>query len=253
MGLISDDVYSLFTSHEGGILNLRLPSNHHADPSADLFQMLSTPIFEFYLQLQTISGDITGLTHYHRSRMTGVDQEEVIQQIIHVKSRLQALWNTRSATQRQTPEALRSHFAPGIANPIITLIGICEAAYYAEFVEIDRVLGDPVSESAESAESKRTMSLIRQIVDGDYNAYDEHGRLNPGYLRPLFMYTIECMDHEGTQWAVDRLRRIKNPICRSDFFASFGEALSHAQLRKERRVTSKYFCISYFGVSPPFM
>jgi hypothetical protein len=61
------------------------------------------------------------------------------------------------------------------------------------------------------------------------------------------------MDRDESQWAVERLEQIKNPICRSDFFASFAKALSDAQLRKERRITSKYFCIWYFGVEPPFM
>lgn len=211
--------------------------------------MLSTPIFEFYFQLQMISGKIAKQTHYHRSRTTGVDQEVVVRQMVRIKSQLHSLWDSRSATQRQTPEDLRSNLAPKIANPIITLIGVCTAAYHAEFVEIDRVLGDPVSELTDS---KEAMRRIREIIDGDWNAYDG-GKLNSGYLRPLFLYAIECMDHDENQWAVERLERIKNPICRSEFFAWFGQALSNAQLRKERRVTSKYFCIWYFGVPPPFM
>ncbi|KAH8819019.1 hypothetical protein F5884DRAFT_759217 [Xylogone sp. PMI_703] len=249
MGLISESIYDLLPSCNTAIPNLKQPSNHPRDASADLYQMLGTPIFEFYFQLQMISGEIAKLTHYHRSRATGVDQEEVVQKISQVKSRLRNLWDGRSATQRQTPEDLRSHLAPPIANPIISLVGICTAAFHAEFVEMDRVLGDPVSESADS---KEAMRRIREIVDGDYNVY-EGGKLNPGYLRPLFQYSIECMDREENQWAVERLQRIRNPICRSDFFAAFGKALSDAQLRKERRVTSKYFCIWYFGVPPPFM
>ncbi|RFU23744.1 hypothetical protein B7463_g12594, partial [Scytalidium lignicola] len=249
MGLISASICSVFPCCKAGIPNLRSPSGHHSDPSTDLYRVLSTPIFEFYFQLQIISGEMARLTHYHRSRITGVDQEEVIQQMAHVKSRLHALWGSRSATQRQTPEDLRSHLAPKIANPIITLIGVCTAAYHAEFVEMDRILGDPVSESTDS---RQAMRRIREIVDGDYNTYDG-GKLNSGYLRPLFLYAIECMDRDENHWAVERLEQIKNPICRSDFFASFGKALSDAQLRKERRVTSKYFCIWYFGVPPPFM
>ncbi len=147
------------------------------------------------------------------------------------------------------PDDLRDQLAPKIANPIITLIGLCDAAYHAEFVEIDRVLGDPVSESTDS---KEAMRRIREAIDGGWNAYEE-GKLNSGYLRPLFLYAIECMDSEENQWAVERLGQIRNAICRSAFFASFGKALSDAQLRKERRVTSKYFCIWYFGVPPPFM
>jgi hypothetical protein len=249
MGLISDSVCSLFPRCKARIPNLSSPSNRHLDVSTHLYAMLSTPIFDFYFQLQMISGEIAKLSHYHRSRTTGMDQEEIVQQITRIKSRLRALWEGRSATQCQTSEDLRSHFALKIASPIITLIGVCTAAYHAEFVEMDRILGDPVSDSRDS---KQAMRGIREIIHGDWNAYDG-GKLNPGYLRPLFLCAIECMDRDESQWAVERLEQIKNPICRSDFFASFAKALSDAQLRKERRITSKYFCIWYFGVEPPFM
>ena len=248
-GLISDNVCSLFSRCNAGLPNLSPPSNYHSIPPAGLYGMLSTPIFEFYLKLQIISGDIAKVTHYHRSRITGVDQEEVVQQITYIKSRLHILWESRSASQRQTPEELRSNLAPEIANPLIALIGVCTAAYHAEFVEMDRVLGDPVSESTDS---RQAMRRIRETIDGDWNAYNG-GKLNSGYVRPLFLYAIECMDLDENQWAVERLEEIKNPICRSEFFASFGKALADAQQRKERRVTSKYFCIWYFGVPPPFM
>ncbi|RDW56755.1 hypothetical protein BP6252_13978 [Coleophoma cylindrospora] len=249
LGLISHGVCCLLPCYKVGVPDLRLPSTHQPDPSTQLVQMLCAPLFEFYFQLQVISGEMAKLTHYHRSRTTGVDQEEVIQQTTLIKSRLHALWEARSTTQSQTPDDLRSHLAPKIATPVIALSGVCAAAYHTETVEMDRVLGDPVSERTDS---KQAMRRIREIVDGDWNAY-EAGKLNSGYLRPLFTYAIECMDREKNQWAVDRLREIKDPICRSDFFAAFGKALSDAQLRKERRVTSKYFCIWYFGVPPPFM
>ena len=249
MGLVSDNIWSLFPNCKAGIPNLHPPPNHDSDTSTHLYEVLSTPIFEFHFQLQMISGDIAKLTHYHRSRITGTDQEEVLRQLTSVKSRLNALWESRSATQRQTPEDLRSHLSLKIAKPIIALIGVCTAAYHAEFVEIDRVMGDPVSESTGS---KRAMCRMREIIDGDWNSYDE-GKLNPGFLRPLFLYAIECNNREENHWAIAKLKEIKKPIYRSDFFAAFAAALSDAQLRKERRVTSKYFCIWYFGEPPPYL
>ncbi|KAL7788952.1 hypothetical protein V8C37DRAFT_387356 [Trichoderma ceciliae] len=249
MGLISDDIGNVFSSCSGKLSNLAAPPNQPPDTSTHIYEMLATPIFDFYFQLQMISGEVAKLTHYHRSRTTGVDQNDVAEQMTHITCRLQALWDGRSATQRQAPQDLRAHLAPKIADPIITLIGMCNAAYQAEFIEISRVLGDPVSESAES---RQAMRQVREIVDGDWNAWDGD-ILRTGYLRPLFLYAIECMDHEENRWAVRRLEKIKDPICRSDFFAAFGRELLEAQLRKERRVTSKFFCIWYFGVPPPFL
>jgi hypothetical protein len=206
-------------------------------------------LFDFYLQLQLISADIAKMTHYHRSRRTGTDQEEVVDRMTGVRAKLHQLWESRSTTQRQAPQDLRSHLAPKVADPLIAMIGICSAAYHAEFVEIGRVLGDPVHKATES---NQAMQHIRDIVDGDWNAYDGF-QLNVAYLRPLFLYAIECMDHEGSHWAVERLGHIKDAASRSDFFAAFASELSDAQLRKDRRVTSKYFCIWQFGVPPPYL
>jgi hypothetical protein len=114
---------------------------------------------------------------------------------------------------------------------------------------MNRITGDPLSGSRDS---KEAMHRIREVIEGDWNAYDG-GKLNSGYLRPLFLCSIECMDRDENQWAVEKLEQIKNPICRSDFFAAFGKALSDAQLERDRRVTSKYYCIRHFGVPPPFL
>jgi hypothetical protein len=255
MGLISDRIYDLFSAcGETAIPNLAVASSQFPeDESTHVYEIMAAPIFDFYFRLQMISGQIAKLTHYHRSRTTGVDQKDVAQQITQITLRLRALWDTRSAVQRQTPEEIRVHLERKVAEPIIALIGMCHAAYHGEFIEIGRVLGDPVSEFTKSIQAMRH---LREIVDGDWNAHHEErgtSKLKTGYLRPLFLYAIECMDRDENQWAVERLERIKDPICRSDFFAAFGRELSEAQLRKERRVTTKFFCIWHFGVPPPFL
>ncbi|GFP53558.1 hypothetical protein ACSS6W_001113 [Trichoderma asperelloides] len=244
LGLMSDRIYNLFSScSDAAIPSLAVPLDHlPEDMSTHVYETIASPVFDFYFRLQMISGEIAKLTHYHRSRTTGVDQEDVTQQIAHITLRLHRLWDTRSAAQRQTPGDLRAHLESNVAG-----------AYHAEFIEIGRVLGDPVSELAES---RQAMHQLREIIDGDWNVHQQ-GRgtsgLRTGYLRPLFLYAIECVDREESQWAVERLESIRNPICRSDFFAAFARELSEAQLRKERRVTTRFFCIWHFGVPPPFL
>ncbi|RAO70359.1 uncharacterized protein BHQ10_006371 [Talaromyces amestolkiae] len=254
MGIIPENVFRAFPDYAHSAGSPALDPN--PDASDHLYDLLSAPIFDFYFQLQMLSGEIAKETHYHRSRTTGMDQEDVIQAIANIKSRLYNLWENRPSIQQQSPKDLRSCVAPRIAGPIIGLMGVCAAAYYTEIVEIDRVLGDPVSKSEDSREARHQIRMIIEgnDIDGvDWNTYDHNGRLNSGFLRPLFLYAIECMDRDENEWAVEKISQIRNQICRSQFFAMFGKALSDAQLRKERRVTSKYFCIWYFGVAPPFM
>jgi hypothetical protein len=248
-GLLSEELYDMLPNYEGALPVLEILPGHQRDVSTGLHQVLSAPLFDFYFQLQMISGRIAKQTHYRRTRKSGSDQDEVITSMAEIKSQLQVLWENRSTIQRQTPKDIRSHLAPNISEVIIDLIRICNAAYYAEYVEIDRVLGDPLTKWTGSREA---IQSIKQIVDHEWE--ENHGKgLNPGYVRALFLCAIECMDREQNQWAVERISDIRGPSYRSKFFAEFGRALSEAQIERKRRVTSKYFCISYFGGPPPFL
>lgn len=251
-GLLSESMASLLPGYDRPLPRIKPPSSYEFDLSAHLYEVLCAPGFDFYYRLQMLSWEIANLTHYHRSRTTGVDQEEVAQLATHIKSQLHDLWNSRSEAQRLTPEDLRAQLGPKLSDMVISFVGLCNAAYHTEFVEIDRLLGDPVSKWTDSREAIRA---IREIVDDECTRGDtvQINGINPGYLRPLFLYAIECMDREQNQWAVDRIAQIRDPIYRSRFFSAFAKELFDAQMRKERRVTSRYFCIWYFGVPPPHM
>uniref|UniRef100_A0A0D2XKY4 Uncharacterized protein n=1 Tax=Fusarium oxysporum (strain Fo5176) TaxID=660025 RepID=A0A0D2XKY4_FUSOF len=111
---------------------------------------------------------------------------------------------------------------------ISSLINVCEAAYHAEFIDIGRQLGDPVSQTADS---RNALHRIKEILD---DCEGESGGINPGYLRPLFLCAIESTDKEQTNWAVEKLAKIQNRVYRGEFFSVFAKALLEAQTRKAR-------------------
>ncbi|KAF5687803.1 transcriptional regulatory moc3 [Fusarium denticulatum] len=252
MGLLSERVFSLLPNFTGPLPNLQPPVDQEPEISNHLYEVLSAPIFDFYCQLQTLSGEIAKLSLYHRSRTKRQDQQEVVERMASLKTRLRALWESRCATQRQSSEHLRDQMVPRIAEMISSLISICEATYYAEFIDVGRQLGDPVSQSPDSIEA---LDRIKEIVESDARTDDERksSGVNPGYLRPLFLCTIESTDKEQANWATEKLAQIRNRVYRGEFFSAFAKALSEAQTRNERRVTSRYFCIWYFGTTPPFL
>ncbi|KAI1030230.1 hypothetical protein LB504_010373 [Fusarium proliferatum] len=235
MGLLSERVVSLLPNFTGLIPNLGPPVNQEPEISNHLYEVLSAPIFDFYCQLQTLSGEIAKLSLYHRSRTKHKDQQEVVECMAALKERLRALWEARCATQRQSPEHLRSQMVSRIADMISSLISICEAAYYAEFIDIGRQLGDPVSQSPDSTEA---LGRIREILKSDCNGNDEGKTrsINPGYLRPLFLCAIEGTAKEQTSWAVEKLAQIQNRVYRGEFFSAFAKALSEAQTTNDRRL-----------------
>lgn len=235
-GLLSDAVSGLLDNHTTDTPSLCLLDNY-TDAPTSMHDIISAPIFTFYLELQKISTQVANLSHYHRSRFTSSDQDEVTELMTRLQTKVSFMWHIRPGPMRFKPEELRAQFSCEIARSIVTLVGICTAAYYAEIIEIGRTLSDP---PLASSGAKQAMRQIRDIIDGDWNV-SSGGKLNPGYLRPLFLYAIESVDKDETQWAVQRLKDLKNPICRSDFFASFASSLAEAQISKTRRVTTRYF------------
>jgi hypothetical protein len=223
--------------------------DHDTHPENSLYDLNSAPIFIFYLQLQKISNQAADVSHYRRSRITPEDQAEASDILAGLTAEMYSMWETRPGPLRLKPDELRAHLGAAIAEPLITLNGICLAAYFSEFIEIGRNLGDPLFASPEA---KYAMKQVRDIVEGDWNVLAENS-LNPGYLRPLVLYGVESFEEDETQWAVNCLRWIKNPITRSSFFASFLESHGESQRSQRRRVTSKYFCYQTFGVPLPFM
>ncbi|RFU23775.1 hypothetical protein B7463_g12563, partial [Scytalidium lignicola] len=247
-GILSKPLFKLVNDHIKEIPNLsELDRDTH--PENSLYDTVATQVFTFYLRLQKMSDRVVEVTHYRRSRTTPADQAEVTDLMSALKTDLASLWEDRPAPLRLQPDKLREHFSTKISTPLIALAGVCIAAYHTEIIVIGRILGDP---PFPTTEAKHALQQIRNIIDGDWNVSAE-GTLNPGYVRPLFMYALESFQKDEIQWAADRLRQIKNPISRSNFLASFVEAHGEAQRAQGRRVTMKYFCYMTFGVPLPYM
>jgi hypothetical protein len=247
-GILSESIATLLYHHITEPPNLSmLDCDTH--PENALYDIISAPVFTFYLQLQKLSNQVADLSHYRRSRITPEDQAEVNGILTSLKANMCRLWQARPGPLRLQCRELKEHFGRMIAEPLVSLVGVCSAAYFSELVVMGRILGDP---PFASPEAQQAMAQIRSIVECDQDL-SSGLRLNPGYLRPLFIYAIECLQRDETGWAVDCLRKINNPISRSDFVASLAGALGEAQRNKGRRVTTKAFCYQTFGVTPPFM
>ncbi|KAL7916848.1 hypothetical protein GGI35DRAFT_50036 [Trichoderma velutinum] len=247
-GLLPETVFDLLSDHITKVPNLP-PLSNSSDSTSAMYDIVSAPIFAFYLELQRISNRIQDLSHYRRSRITPEDQQEVTDIVTNLNNTLSALWIARPSPLQFQPDQLRENFCPMIAEPLIALVGVCTAAYFGEVVGLRRTLGD---DPFPSPESQQPMSRIRYIVEGEWNALSK-GALNPGYIRPLFLYAIENLQHDETEWAVARLRQVQSPISRSEFIATLGDALGREQRTEKRRVATKYFCNGAFNAMVPRM
>ncbi|KAK5048532.1 hypothetical protein LTR84_005622 [Exophiala bonariae] len=252
VGLLSNTVLRLLYSRVGEQLPSLSMLDRDAYPERGFYDTIAEPVFTFYIKLQKISNQITDVTHYRRSRSTAADQEEVSKILADLTTKLATLWEHRPPPLQLEPIKIRESFSETIAKPLIMLAGLCIAAFQVETIVIGRILGDPPFPTPEIQHARLK---IRQVIEGEgeWLAADEAGALNPGYLRPLFVYALESFVKDQSDWAACQLRRIKHPNSTGNFLASFVEAHGEAQRREGRRVTMKYFCYQTFGVPLPFM
>ena len=254
-GLLSATVYDLLESTSNRCIPISpINASRRAPPGSSLLSTLTEPLLTFYLRLQLLSARVADLSHYHRSRTTGADQEEVSILMSALKSRIEALWQSRPTLMRYLPSELHAQFTSlAIAEPLILLVTLCSLTYHTELVEMGRNLS---AEQVPSTEAKTHLAHMRDIMaslDSWTASSDKTFCTHPAFLRHLFLYAIESTHESDTRWAVSQMREIKDPICYSGFFANFAEELAEMQRRKERRVTTKWWCLKAFNVNPPFL
>ena len=123
---------------------------------------------------------------------------------------------------------------------------MCTLTYHTELVELGRSL------SAEQVPSQKPRVHLAHMRD-----FLEHLGCSetpqPASLRSLFLYVIESAEEADSNWAIRCIKQLKDTISFSEFFASFAEGLSAKQGEKDRRVTTKWWCLKEFGVDPPYL
>lgn len=243
-GILSPELAAQVAKAADGIV---VPCMLHQGGSASMLQHNFALVFQLFHRLQAVSLKITNLSHYHRSRRTAEDQDEVEAVMADLKDQLCTLWLSRPEIMDNGMEEIERGFEDASAevkHELVIAINSTTLAYHAEMVEIGRTLSDPHFRIPESVEG---MQQIRQVVDR------MKLQLSPGCLRPLFLYAIESLDEADAAWAIQKIRDIPDPISRSNFFASYAEGLVAEQFARQRRVTTRWFCYRHFGTQPPFL
>jgi hypothetical protein len=244
-GLVSARVNQLL-SHD----TIPTPSLSHLDYSFDageiIYDSLAGPLFEFYVQTQRIGINICGLNRHHRPRGSPEDEIEADRRAQRIRKDLLRVWQQRPSMLRLTRHDLQDRLTDDQADNMAPLIDVCNAAYFIEIADLGRSHGKWLTPTPEALEAMRQ---VRTIVD---NSWNHSHVVNPGFMWPIFMVGLEA-DGDGGSWAVQRLRQISNPICRSSFAADLLEGVLGEQRKKGQRVDCRYFCYETFGVSPPFI
>ncbi|OKP12876.1 hypothetical protein PENSUB_1608 [Penicillium subrubescens] len=246
-GLLSPKVSRLLKgNHQGQTPALNPLEDQTPDPDQAIVRDLSSTLFEFYLEVQDISIQITGLNRHHRSRGFQTDEREVEEVAEKIQESLDYLWQRRPALLRAERQQLQEHLSPTLRGPLNRLVDLCTTAYYTEIIYLGRAHGKTPSASPEALQA---MHRIHHIVDSRF----ERSKLDPGFIWPLFMYAVEHPDADHCHWAVETLREVRNPIWHSDFVANLAQGISEEQVARAKRVDTRYFCLERFSMPPPFI
>ncbi|KAK6811815.1 hypothetical protein RU639_012460 [Aspergillus parasiticus] len=246
-GLLSPKVSRLLKCNlRGQTPALFALENETPDPDQTIVRDLSSTLFEFYLEVQDISVQITGLNRHHRSRGFQSDEWEVEQVAKKIQETLHYLWQRRPALLRADRQQLQEHLPPTLRSPLSRLVDLCSAAYFTEIIYLGRAYGKSPSASPEALQA---MHHVRHIVESRF----ERSKVDPCFIWPLFMYAVEHPDPDHCRWSVGKLREVKNPIWHSDFVANLAQGISEEQVARAKRVDTRYFCLERFSMPPPFI
>ncbi|KAK9243910.1 hypothetical protein V1506DRAFT_543005 [Lipomyces tetrasporus] len=246
-GLLAAKVHSLL-SDDGQPTPCLSLLDHNVDPITAVCDSISSTLFEFYLETQIISTQSSGLNRHHRSRGFPADEIEVQQTSELIRRRLYCLWQGRPSILKLCGNDLCGQFSQNQTAIITRLIDICKAAYFTEVAHLERSHGQWPSATPEAQDA---MLQVREIVENINTA--DATKLGSGFIWPLYIYAVESTEQERATWAVEKLRQVKSPVCRSDFIADLVQGIVQEQRKKGERVDSRYFSIQTFGIAPPFL
>jgi hypothetical protein len=250
-GLLSVKVNQILSSAEPGPTPSLIQFDMEPSPVDVLYDCLSSQLFEFWLGLQEVGKQLCGLNRHHRSRGSPADELEVDQLALQVRRNLYSLWQQRPSSVRLTPHDMNAlALGPELAERLANLIDLCTAAYWIELVDLGRAHGtgswrNPTPEAVEANKE------VRAVVDR--NVERNGGRVDAGFMWPIFFYALEAQDDEGGEWSLRYLRQINVPVCRSQFAADLLAGVLEEQKKKEDRVDCRYLSFQNFGVPALFI
>jgi hypothetical protein len=247
-GLLSPKVGRLLKcERRGPTPGLGQLGNQALCPEQAILGDLSNNLFEFYLEISMVSTQIASLNRHHRSRGFQADEREVQNVAEELQEMLLHLWQRRPSLLRVDRDQLQEKIWPGLRSSIGRLVDLCSVAFSAEVIYLGRAYGKCPTASAESLEAMRQIHHIVESHSGEHSAVD------PGFIWPLFIYAVEHPDPERSGWAVRTLRKVKNPVWRSELVSDLAQGISEEQLKQAQRVDTRYFCLKHFSTPPPFI
>lgn len=210
-----------------------------------IYDMLCQPGITFFQEVQTITGRITRIAHYHRNRGSVEDETEVMAIAAEILKDLSSLYDRRPTLMSHavsgniTGETLAEPLASAIVRSFQTYL----ANYYACYIHLHRVAHRHLARSA------AVVTAVTKIKEMMHLMINNNESIPVNMLWPLFLWGCEEDDYDECQWILETIRSLQNVVTNANMTADVLQEIQRRQREAGTRVDSRSVCLELFNAT----
>lgn len=207
--------------------------------------MLCEPGIAFFQEVQTITGRITKIAHYHRSRGSVEDETEVMAIAADILRDLSSLYDRRPALMDHAVSGniSRDALAESLASAIVRSFQTYLANYYACYIHLHRVAHRHL------ARSKAVVTALSKIKEMMHLVVKNNESIPVNMLWPLFLWGSEEDDYDECQWILETIRSLQHVVTNANMTADVLQEVQRRQREAGTRVNIRSVCLELFNAT----
>lgn len=210
-----------------------------------IYDMLCQPGIEFFQEVQTITGRITRIAHYHRTRGTVEDETEVMAIAANILRDLSSLYDRRPALMNHAVSGniISESLAEPLASAIVRSFQTYLANFYACYIHLHRVAHRHLTRS------KAVITAICKIKEMMHIMVNNNESLPVNMLWPLFLWGSEEDEYNECQWILETIRSLQHVATNANMTADVLQEIQRRQREAGTRVDSRSVCLELFNAT----
>ena len=207
--------------------------------------MLCQPGIEFFQEVQTITGRITRIAHFHRSRGSVEDETEVMAIAADVLKDLSSLYDWRPALMDHAAAGNISSdtLAEPLASAIVRSFQTYLANFYVCYIHLHRVAHRHL------ARPKAVVTALCKIKKMVHSMVDRNESIPVNMLWPLFLWGTEEDDYDECQWILETIRKLQHVVTNANMAADVLQEVQKRQREAGQRVDIRSVCLEMFNTT----
>ena len=248
-GCFVNDQSGVYSPVDTQVCHASTPSGtgeaHNAKVEEVLYDLLCQPGLQFFQEVQSVTGRITRIDHYHRSRGTVEDETQVMAAAADILRDLSRLHDRRPvlADHAVAGDIGESLLAPSLASAIVSSYRTYLANFHSCYVHLHRVAHRHLPRPQMLVKAiARIRGLMRAMVAS-------RETLPVNVLWPLFLWGCEEEDVEECCWIVETIRTFESIVTNANIAADLLCEVQQRQRDCGGRVDIRSVAVEMFKAS----